>query len=236
MSLLRQEDVNFREVADIFRSDVALSVEVLRVANAPGSGLRFPTSSILQALAVLGVNRLVSMTTTLCVGRLVKSVAKLPVMRRLWRANLATALVAMRWSGDYHQDPDRSYTLGLLAGIGRLALLVSDPDVYSAMVQRAQAESAPLELMENRFFGFDNKEVTRYLVREWRLPAELHEIVSVAPVTGPNAEITMLVRESAREADRLGFSILDTTSLEPPDAASFEIAERVNQIEQDLGV
>ena len=61
-------------------------------------------------------------------------------MRRCWRHNLATALIASQWSGEYKVDSETAYTFGLLAGLGRLALLVSDPEVYSTLAERAQTE------------------------------------------------------------------------------------------------
>ena len=236
MMLLRQENTSFRDAADLLKSDAGLTAEVLRLANSPMAGLRFPTTSLLQALSVLGVNRVSSLTTTLCVGRLLKPVAKLPLMRRCWRHNLATALIASQWSGEYKVDSEKAYTFGLLAGLGRLALLVSDPEVYSRLTERAQAENMPLEMLENRFYGFDHRDAGRWLVTEWKLPAELNDVLVGSPVDGPNADLALLIREAVAEATRLGFGVLDTPPASAPDKASFEIAQRVNQIEQDLGI
>lgn len=234
MTLLRHENAGFREAADLLKSDAALTAEVLRLANSPTSGLRFPTTSLLQALSVLGVNRIASLTTTLCVGRLLKPVAKLPLMRRCWRHNLATALIASRWSGEYKVDAERAYTFGLLAGLGRLALLVSDPEVYSRLAERAQLEHLSLELLENRLYGFDHRDAGQWLVSEWKLPPELNDVLIGSPTEGPNADLALLIREATAEATRLGFGVLESTPPESPDPSSIEIAERVNQIEQDL--
>ncbi len=236
MTLLRQENTSFRDAADLLKSDAAMTAEVLRLANSPMAGLRFPTTSLLQALSVLGVNRISSLTTTLCVGRLLKPVAKLPLMRRCWRHNLATALIASQWSGEYKVDSEKAYTFGLLAGLGRLALLVSDPEVYSRLTERAQVEKLPLEMLENRFYGFDHRDAGRWLITEWKLPTELNDVLVGSPTEGPNADLALLIRESTAEATRLGFGVLDTPLLDNPDPSSFEIAERVNQIEQDLGI
>ena len=236
MTLLRQENTSFRDAAELLKSDAALTAEVLRLANSPMAGLRFPTASLLQALSVLGVNRIASLTTTLCVGRLLKPVAKLPLMRRCWRHNLATALISSQWSVEYKVDSEKAYMFGLLAGLGRLALLVSDPEVYSRLTERAQAENMPLEMLENRFYGFDHRDAGRWLVTEWKLPAELNDVLVGSPIDGPNADLALLIREAAAEATRLGFGVLDTPAGATPDPASFEIAERVNQIEQDLGI
>jgi HD-like signal output (HDOD) protein len=236
MTLLRQENSSFKDAADLLKSDAALTAEVLRLANSPSAGLRFPTTSVLQALSVLGVNRIASLAVTLCVGRLLKPVAKLPLMRRCWRHNLATALIASEWSADYRVDGEKAYTFGLLAGLGRLALLASDPEVYSRLAERAQIENMPLEMLENRFYGFDHRDAGRWLVTEWRLPAELTDVLTGSPTDGPNADLALLIREAGSEANRLGFGVLENPAPATPDNLSFEIAERVNQVEQDLGI
>ena len=133
-------------------------------------------------------------------------------------------------------DSEKAYTFGLLAGLGRLALLVSDPDIYSRLTERAQAENLPLEMLENRFYGFDHRDAGRWLVTEWKLPSELNDVLAGSPLDGPNADLALLIRESTAEATRLGFGVLDMPPSATPDPASFEIAERVNQIEQDLGI
>ena len=236
MALLRQENISFRDAADLLKSDAAMTAEVLRLANSPTAGLRFPSTSLLQALSVLGVNRIASLTTTLCVGRLLKPLAKLPLMRRCWRHNLATALIASRWSAEYNVDSEKAYTFGLLAGLGRLALLVSDPQVYSQLAERAQTERIPLEILENRFYGFDHRDAGRWLIMEWKLPPELNDVLEGSPIDGPNTKLPLLIHEATMEAIRFGFGILHSQPVDAPDPSLFEIAERVNQIEQELGI
>jgi len=232
MTMLRQGNVSFVDAADLMKSDAALAAEVLRMANSPLIGLRYPTTSLLQALSVLGVSRIVSLTTTLCVGRLLRPVAKLPLMRRCWRHNLATALIAAQRSREYKIDAEKAYTLGLLAGLGRLVLLVSDPEMYSCLAERALAENMPLEVVENRFYGFDHRDAGRWLVSEWKLPPELADVLNTESSSG----MATLIGEASSEATRIGFGVLSGPPLDSTDPASFEIAERVNQIEQDLGV
>ena len=237
MNLLRQENVDFRHAVELMKLDPSITTEVLRLANSASSGSRFPTTSLLQALSVLGVSRIVSLATTLCVGQLVKRLAKLPVMNRCWRHNLATALIASKGSQSCGVDSAKAYTFGLLAGIGRLALLSSNPEMYSHLVTRAANERMPLEMLEEELFGFDHREAGAWLVREWRLPDELNNVLfSRSPADGPDCRFARLIREAGSEADRLGFGVLDVIPSQPPDPSFFEIAGRVNQIEQDLAM
>jgi HD-like signal output (HDOD) protein len=235
MMIFGHEHVNFREAADLVRSDAAFSTEILRLANSSLTGMRFPCLSILHAITLLGVKHIASLATTLCVGKLVKQVSKLPLMRQCWRHNLATALIARSRAEHYDLDADDAYMFGLLAGIGRLALLVSDPEAYQEIAYRAETEGISLDLLEANFFGFDNRQAARWLVSEWHLPIELLKVYSI-----PNgSNLARLILDAGNEADRLGFAVLSDgidDDLRAEDPAAYEIAESVNRVEQELGI
>ena len=217
--------------------DTGLTVEVLRLANSASGGAKFPINSVLQALALLGVNRIVSLATTLCVGKLVKPVAKLPVMRRCWRHNLAVALIASKRAVRAGIDPDKAYTFGLLAGLGRMALLVSNPQMYAHVVARAEAERMPIEILERELYGFDHREAGRYLLVHWKLPEEMNAVLFVGnPTLGANADLAYLIRDASVEAVNLGFGVIEEAPEVAIDPLCLEIVERVNQIEQELGI
>ena len=75
MQLIKQDNADFRQAANLLKTDAALTVEVLRLANASSGGARFPVTSLLQAISLLGVTRIVSLSATLCVARLLKPVS-----------------------------------------------------------------------------------------------------------------------------------------------------------------
>ena len=237
MVLVRQENADFRKAVDVLETDAALTVEVLRLANSASGGARFPITSVLQALSILGMKRIVSLAITLCVGRLLRPVAKLPVMRRCWRHNLAMALIAAKRADEVGLEPEKAYTFGLLAGLGRMALLVSNPQLYSHAASRAESERMPLAIIERELYGFDHRDAGRFLVTEWKLPEEMNAVLFVGnPTLGVYADFAFLIRDACIEADNLGFSVIQGASYNTPDLFCLELAEKVNQIEQELGI
>lgn len=236
MTLIRQENADFRQAVELLKTDAALTVEVFRLANSAGGGAKHPITSLLQALSLLGVNRIVSLATTLCVGRLLKPVAKLPVMRRCWRHNLAVALIAESRATEAHVDPDKAYTFGLLAGLGRMALLVSNPQLYAHVVARAEREHMPLEIIERELYGFDQRDAGRFLIQEWKMPEEMNAVLFAGDPLGAHAELAFLIRDASSEADNLGFGVVEEPVDTPPHPFCFEIVEKVNRVEQELGV
>lgn len=239
MNMLRQEDANLDDAIELMKNDASMAMELLRLANSAAAGTRFPITTMLQALSVLGVNRIVSLATTLCVSRLLKPVTNLPVMRRCWRHNLATAMIAHSRARQHDLDPEKAYTFGLLAGIGRLALVVLNPQLYTHLVSRAEAERMPVDIFEKELFGFDHREAGNWLVREWKLPEELSTVVFSfsSPPVGQEADLSFLIRDASSEADNMGFGVLEFKDADRMlNPMYFEIAECVNQVEQELNV
>jgi HD-like signal output (HDOD) protein len=207
---------------------------VLRLANSPMAELRIPPSSILQTLSVLGTKRVITLITTLSVGKLLKPVSQLPLMRRCWRHNLATALISQQWAVRYDVDPDKAFLFGLLAGIGRLALLISDPATYTKLAARSETEGIPLDSLEAIAYGCDHREAGAWLVEHWKLPAELLDLFPLADSF--RSGLANLVSEADQQACRIGFGVTEGMTCDPTCPDSFDVAVSVNRIEQELGV
>ena len=58
LQLANNENVQLHQLSDLISSDPAFASEVLTIANSMLYAPRFPASSILQAIAVLGANNL----------------------------------------------------------------------------------------------------------------------------------------------------------------------------------
>ena len=83
--------VDFGEVSRVLMADAAFSSQVLRVANSALFGARYEIKSILQALCVVGVDRLHDLVVTIALKDYVGRGDNL-FLDRCWRHNLATAL------------------------------------------------------------------------------------------------------------------------------------------------
>jgi HD-like signal output (HDOD) protein len=61
LQLANKENVQLHQMSNLISSDMAFASEVLTIANSLLYAPRFPASSILQAIAVLGINNLQGM-------------------------------------------------------------------------------------------------------------------------------------------------------------------------------
>ncbi len=96
LQLANNENVQLHQLCELISSDPAFASEVLTVANSVLYSPRYPSSSIMQAIAVLGANTLQGMCITVGARAYLGKSMSHPAMKGLWRHNLACAIIAER--------------------------------------------------------------------------------------------------------------------------------------------
>ena len=81
LQLANNENVQLHQLCELISSDPAFASEVLTVANSVLYAPRYPSSSILQAIAVLGANTLQGMCITVGVRAYLGKSMSHPSMR-----------------------------------------------------------------------------------------------------------------------------------------------------------
>lgn len=170
LRLANDENVQLHQLYDLISSDPAFASEVLTVANSLLYAPRYPSTSILQAIAVLGANTLQGMCVTVGVRAYLGKAMSYPSMRQLWRHNLACAIIAERIARVGFIDKDVAYTSGILHDVGRMALAVIQPKGYAALLETHRGAAATILEAERELFGWDHCETGRQLVSDWKLP------------------------------------------------------------------
>jgi putative nucleotidyltransferase with HDIG domain len=170
------ENIAFRKVADVIRTDAPLSADMLRIANSALIGPRFPVTGVLHSLAMLGLDRVRSLATTAALKNLIGPADGTPALRRCWRHNLACAFLAEEAAGKSGLDRDLAYTAGLLHDIGRLVMMSAWRNRYSSFLDSAKPDAPGLLPLERQEFGIPHTRAGFALVRDWRLPGIFAEI------------------------------------------------------------
>ena len=208
MQLAGNENVQLHQLCDLISADPAFASEVLSVANSLLYAPRFPASSILQAVAVLGANHLQGLCITVGVRAYLGKNLRLPSLRGLWRHNFASAMVAQRLAAPGFLNNDTAYTAGILHDIGRFALAVIQPKEYALLLERHRGSSASMLDAERELFGWNHCETGRQLIAGWKLPPEYDQSVSDhhAPRRQDGSwNLAELVKVSCRMADAAGY-------------------------------
>jgi putative nucleotidyltransferase with HDIG domain len=253
LQLANNENVQLHQLSELISSDPAFASEVLTVANSLLYAPRFPASSIMQAISVLGANNLQGLCLTVGVRGYMGKTLHLPAMRAIWHHNLACALIADQLASVGFMDREIAYTSGVMHDIGRLALAVIRPKEYSLPLEAYQGSPVSFLNVERKIFGCDHCEAGRKLVEDWKLPPEFDAIVAEHHASrqknGP-WEMADLINVSCRMADTAGFPAFPGCEVTPfPDLLdelpsreralfhatveplAFEVAKKISAVE-----
>ena len=209
LRLANDENVQLHQLCDLIHSDPAFASEVLTVANSLLYAPRYPSTSILQAIAVLGANTLQGMCVMVGVRAYLGKAMSLPSMRKLWRHNLACAIIAERLAAVGFIDKDMAYTCGILHDVGRMALAVIQPKAYAALLEKHCGAAAAILEAERQLFGWDHCETGRQLIADWKLPDDFEAAVAehhAARRTDGVWDVTELVKVSCAMAGAVGYA------------------------------
>ena len=169
-------DVQIEDLAKLIETDVALSVQLIRMSN---SSLYAPVKEITtieRAIATLGLRsvRLLALTTSLraLLPQDERAFDMSEIRRRMVVNGAMSRAVAEKLE---RRLADEAFTCGLLSGLGRIVLATKAPEVCAAAVE-AHGGWPTLEA-ERAFFGFSGDEVTTALIRTWGLPSALADAI-----------------------------------------------------------
>ena len=209
LQLANNENVQLHQLCDLISTDPAFASEVLTVSNSLLYAPRYPLTTILQAVAVMGANTLQGMCVTVGVRSYLGKAMSYPAMRNLWRHNLACAVIAGRIAESGSLDNEIAYTAGILHDIGRMALAVIQPKGYAALLEKHHGAPTSMLEAERELFGWDHCEIGRQLIDDWKLPESFEAVVAdhhSEPRTDGAWDLGEVVKVSCAMASALGFT------------------------------
>ncbi len=174
ISLTYKEDVMNQEVAQIIKSDPALSGRLIKVANARAAYQGRPVISILDAVTVLGLNTTRQLTLGLSLIESQGDCKKFDYAN-FWARSLLTAITVQNLV--MHSgigSPEEVFVLGLLSQIGSLALATAFPVEYCAILEEDDTQS-DLATLEQAKFGIDHNQMTQAMLADWGMPRVFQE-------------------------------------------------------------
>lgn len=223
LGMMGKSEVNLKEISNLIVSDATLTGEILRMSNSAMFGARSEVRSILQALAVLGTEKVKGLACTVALRSYLGNALQIPALKRCWRHNLSTAVVSSEIAGWAKQDPGEAYTAGVLHDIGRLGLIAIDPAQYLQIVDRAAIHGAALSELEQEVYGVDHSAAGEWLASTWGLPPFICNAIRVhhEPLESQYFTVTGLIHYGCKIADALGFAPLETNVLDEQPVKEF---------------
>ncbi|MFO1076434.1 MAG: HDOD domain-containing protein [Planctomycetota bacterium] len=188
IELTRQPEVDMAAITRIVASDPAICARAIRAANASTVGAR-KVSSVEQAVRLLGLRGIARVAVGVSMvdryrGGLVEFDYAAYWAESLGRAVAAQVLALETRFG----QADEAFTYGLLADIGRLALVTVHPVRYGEMLLTlGSTDPGELAEAELALFDIDVGLLSALMLREWGMPA-LH--AALARDAGPEPTAT----------------------------------------------
>lgn len=169
--LLDDDKSTAQQIGDTVQTDPAISSRILKMVNSAYYGMPHRISTISQAVALLGRERL----KQILIGSVLVNVFNDPEvdsfsMQEFWQHSIKTAVIA-RQLASQHEDvseADAIFIAGLLHDIGRL-ILASRLPVLFEQIER-QKRKKGLMAAEQEILGFDHAELGAALMTRWGLP------------------------------------------------------------------
>ncbi len=173
--LLRDLDVSVHQIAEAIRLDPGIAARVLHAANSAIYGGCLRCTSVELAVNRIGFEHIYEMVA----NAVAEQVLVVPLVSysleadEFWLSSVASALAAERIADERGMDTNVAYTLGLMSGIGMVAIdewiRANEPHValFKRDFPRGYIDS------ERVLVGCDNAEVGALVLQSWDFPPEM---------------------------------------------------------------
>ena len=228
---IEKSNYSTESLARIILRDPALTSRILKLANSSFYQRFSRTTTVQQAVQVLGISTVKCMALSSSVLNPERYEKVSFVDTKHLFADILTVSVAAEKIAKAAgiKATDESFIAGLLHDVGVLYFINHYPDQYKKIAQK-QIRAASLSAAEKQVFGIDHCEVGYHLAVRWRLPVSICEAVrdhhSFAALV-PGASVTNIIRL----ASLLGHTSADDYGWDP-----VERMTRTNQIAQLLNL
>lgn len=188
--LIDQPDTSIQDLVEVVQLDAGIAATVLRLANSAWYGLPSKVDTISRAITLIGQKALRDLVMSTSVITTFKGISSEFVdMRDFWDNSVTCGVVTRNLAlKSGMRDAERMFLAGLLHKVGRLVFYASRPVQYRQVLQdRANGEAAIIAA-EEAVFGFNYAQLGAALLRAWRVPAALDELVEfqLDPLQAPN--------------------------------------------------
>ncbi len=173
LKLSEDPTTDIHEVARVIKTDPAIMAKILKSTNSSYFGFRSEVTSIDRAIPLLGATMVTSLALSFSLveaamtsGPLVKH------YKTYWMKSVVQA-VAAEILGEQTRVKEQYFLAGLLADLGRLAMLKAMGRDYAPVLDDAEQSQRDVLDVERDQFGFDSVDIGLKLMARWKLPDPL---------------------------------------------------------------
>ncbi len=233
LDLLADPDSQVSQMVEVLSRDPALVARLIRVSNSALYGRGQETTSLDQAVVRLGGNTVRSLVLAASMRSLFPlEKTKVGLWgQSLWQHSIECGLAARRVAQESRAaDPEEAFVAGVLHDIGKVVVLLNQPEQYGRILRERGAAPHDSVVVERSILGFDHTEVGQLLLEKWQLPKDLQLVVRHhhAPPTDSAADdLVRIVAVGNLLSHRCGSQ---------PDAEGFADLEEIERLCAELRI
>jgi putative nucleotidyltransferase with HDIG domain len=170
--LLDDPNAPLDQITRVLSADLALSVRILALANAPFYREAGGVTTLPRAVSLLGAQTVHSVASTAVLSLFTSDRAELP--ERFWLHAITAAVAAARVAGHADVDPAVALTTALLHDYAEQLLRDRDPQRFDEMIRAVSDEPVGARLaIERRLFGIDHATLGAEVLSRKGLPSTI---------------------------------------------------------------
>lgn len=176
MNVVNNPDSSAKELTQAILPDQSMCVAILKIANSALYGRPKKVSSLETAITVLGFNEIENIVLSKSVLNSFSSAFQRndAVISDYWDHSFTCALAAKIIAEHCNiSAPGRFFMGGLIHDIGKLAMLLTFPEEYSADKWLSGFSSAEKLEEERQQFSITHQEVGGRILKKWNFPEQL---------------------------------------------------------------
>ncbi|WP_431064379.1 HDOD domain-containing protein [Methylotuvimicrobium sp.] len=178
--LLSSDKASNDQLEEIIVHDPALTAQLLKLVNSAYYGFPGKVDTVSRAISMIGRQELRNIVIATSVASTFQDIPEdLVDMETFWYHSITCGVLARLLAEQCkRRERERFFIAGLLNSIGKLILFSQFPEkAGEALSFKDQGEDAVAEA-EQRIFGFTYAELGAELLKEWKLPSSIWQLVA----------------------------------------------------------
>lgn len=177
LGTIEDETETVERLVGRINADPVLVARILGAANAAAQGGRQRIGSLMDAITLLGFDRVRQLVLMTALVRQFQPLAPGFDPTAFWRHSFAVAVCAGVLARETAFDEELAFNAGLLHDIGQLLIVVAFPREFEAVLARMEALDSDIAEAEREVLGLDHGQVGSILAGCWRLPEAFVEAI-----------------------------------------------------------
>ena len=205
---LDRTEPDLRRISQLINTDPVLTTRLLQLANCAQFQLPSKISSVSEALALMGLDQVRSLSTAAAVAGAFRAIPGID-MHQFWRYSLNVGKLSRTLGGMVRQRQPAAFTAGLIHATGELVMHLGLPAEMATLSRQVLPFGLKRASAERKLLGYCYADVTAGFAKNWQFPQPIVDALQhqCAPfendVYEPMAGIVHLAawRARAREAN-----------------------------------